>query len=97
MAEITVEVGDKELRFDVSMSDYNKFINETLPNDKVNPAFNLLSRTVKDDDKEAFKKAAMVDGEVNGMVVMTMAGVVIGDMGGTVDISIKKPKSSQQK
>lgn len=96
MAEITVTVGEQDLVFDVAMDDYNRFINETLPNDKVNPAFNLLSRTVKESDKEAFKKIVLVDGKPNGMIVMQIAGVVVGEMGGEVSISIKKPKNSQK-
>ena len=60
----------------------------------MNPAFNLLSRTVKEESKEAFKKIVLVDGKPNGMIVMQIAGVVVSDMGGDVQISIKKPKSS---
>jgi len=92
MAEVIVAVGEQDLVFDVSMDDYNRFINETLPNDKVNPAFNLLSRTAKDID--ALKKLVLVDGKPNGMIVLQMAGVVVVDMGGDIEISIKKPKSS---
>lgn len=97
MAEITVTVADKDLTFDVAMDDYNKFINDTLPNDKVNPAYNFLSRTVVADDKEAFKKAVLVDGKPNGMVVMSIAGVVVGEIGGDVEISVKKPSKSPSK
>jgi hypothetical protein len=97
MAEITVEVGEKELRFEVGMDDYNQFINDTLPNDKVNPAFNFLSRTVVADDKEEFKAIVMVDGKVNGMVAMTIVGVVVGEIGGEAKISVKKPSNSPSK
>lgn len=97
MAETIISVGEQDLTFDVSMDDYNKFINDTLPHDKVAPAFNLLSRTVIESDKEAFKKLVLVEGKPNGMLVMSIAGAVIGEMGGDVEIIVKKPKNSPSK
>jgi len=82
------------LSFDIDVDDYNQQINETMPTDKVAPAFNLLSRTVVDDCKEAFKKVALIDGKPNGFVVMQIAAVAISEFTGGVEISLKKPKKS---
>lgn len=89
---ITVTVGDIELQFAVSNSDFNQYINEQMPNDKVNPAFNFLSRTVT--DAIDFQSVALVDGEPNGLVVMQIVGEVAGEFGGGVSVSLKKPKAS---
>ena len=94
MSLVTVSVGDLDLNFDIGVDDYNQQINETMPNDKVAPAFNLLSRTVTDECKDDFKKIALIDGKPNGFVVMQIAGLAIGEFSGGVEISLKKPKKS---
>jgi len=94
MAEIVVELGEKEVRFDVGVADYNNYINNMMPNDKVAPGFNLLSTTVHDEDKEYLKEMIMADGLPNGFMVMELVAVVIGEVSGGVEINIKKQKGS---
>ena len=90
---LVVTVGTKDLGFNVEIDDYNKYINETQPNEKVKPAFNFLSRTVTEDCREAFTNAVMVNGKPNGLIVLQIVGVLIEDFGGDVEISLKKPKA----
>lgn len=94
MSETTVTIGEQDLTFNVDVDDFNQYLNEQMPNDKVAPAYNFLSRTVLDDCKEAMKKAVLTDGKPNGMLVLQIAGVLAGEFGGGVEVSLKKPKKS---
>lgn len=90
--QTTVTIGDQDIDFTIGVDDYNRYINEQMPNDKVAPAYNFLMRTVSEKDKEAFKKLVMRDGKPNGFLVMQVAAEMIADYSGDVQISIKKPK-----
>jgi hypothetical protein len=89
---ITVSVGEEELQFAVGHDDFNRFINEQMPNDKVGPAFNLLSRTVTDGSRDAFKRIALTDDQKpKGLIVLQIAGVITQELGGDVAVAVKKP------
>ena len=94
MTKIAVDVGDKTLNFNVDNDDFNQYINEQMPADKVSPAYNLLSRTVVDEDKDALKEAVLIDNTPRGLMVVQIAGVIAGEFGGEVTVSLKKPKKS---
>ena len=49
--KISLTVNDKPLNFTVTLADYNKYINEITPFNKVAPARNFLMRTVDADSK----------------------------------------------
>jgi hypothetical protein len=94
-APIIVAVGDEELAFNAGHDDFNRFINEQMPNDKVGPAYNFLSRTVADDSREAFKRLALTDDQKpKGLIVLQIAGVITQELGGEVAVTVKKPKAS---
>ncbi len=97
MSKTTVTIADNDIEFDVSVDDFNQYLNEQMPNDKVAPAFNFLSRTVVEKDKETLKKLVLTGGKPNGMIVMQVAGVLAAEVGGGVNISLKKPKPSPEK
>ena len=90
--QTTVVINDKEISFSIGVEDYNRYLNEQMPNDKVAPAYNFLIRTVDEKQKEELKKLIMVDGKPNGLVVVQVAGSLAADFAGGVQISIKKPK-----
>jgi hypothetical protein len=94
---ITVSVGETEIRFDVGTADYNRFLNETTPGDKVGPAWNLLIGTVHPDDKEFLKTVAMRDGLPNGVVALQIVGAIAEEFGAAVAVTVKKPKPSPSK
>jgi len=94
--EITVEVSDVDIKFNVSDDDFNKYINDQMPNEKVNSAYNFLSRTVDADSKDEFKKIAVNGATPKGMVVMQIVGVVAEEFGSGVSISLKKQKGSPE-
>jgi len=91
---ITVTVADVDVNFNVSDDDFNKYINDQMPNEKVSSAYNFLSRTVDEDSKEEFKKIALNGAVPKGLVVMQIVGVVAEEFGSGVAISLKKPKES---
>jgi hypothetical protein len=92
---ITVSVGDTDLNFAADHDDFNRFINEQMPNDKVGPAFNLLSRTVTDDSRDDFKRIVLTeDKKPKGLIVLQIAGVITQELGGDVTVAVKKPNPS---
>ena len=93
MSKSTINVGDKELDFEVGVDDFNTYLNDQMPNDKVAPAYHFLLNTVTEDSKDDFKAVVIVDGKPNGLVALQMAGVLAEQFGGGVQISLKKPKA----
>jgi hypothetical protein len=92
---ITVTVGEEELGFNADHDDFNRYINEQMPNDKVGPAYNFLSRTVAPESKDAFKRLALTeDLKPKGLIVLQIAGAITQELGGDVAVAIKKPKAS---
>ncbi len=89
----TVTIGDDELTFTVGNSDFNQFLNEQQPNNKVSPAYNFLQRTVIDADKDKFKKLVLTDNVPNGPMVMQIAGVLAVENGAGIEITVKKSNS----
>jgi hypothetical protein len=61
---IVLVVAGKELRFEPSLTAYNKYINEMMPHDKVAPATNYLRRVVNKDDKSALDEVLQLPGAV---------------------------------
>ncbi|MCX4187166.1 putative phage tail assembly chaperone [Methylophaga sp. OBS4] len=90
--QTTVTIGEQDFDFSIGVDDYNRYINEQMPNDKVAPAFNFLMRTVAEKQKDAFKKVVLVDGKPNGFLVMQVAQELVVDYTGGVKVSLKKPK-----
>lgn len=92
---ITAMIGDDELTFNVGDDDFNRFINEQTPGDKVTPAYNFLSRTVDEQSRDRFRKLALNDEQQpKGLIVMQLVGVITMDFGADVTVTIKKSKPS---
>lgn len=87
---ITVTIGGNDLRFDVSTANFNQYLNEQTPQNKVSPAYNFLQRSVVKDDKDSFKQAVLRNKVPNGAVVMQIAGVIAKEFGADVEITVKK-------
>jgi hypothetical protein len=93
---IAIAVGAATLNFNIDDSDVNRFLNEQMPNEKVKTAYNMLSRTVIEDDKAAFKQLALADDGITprGVVVMQISTLLVSEFGGDLEITVKKPSSS---
>lgn len=91
---ITVTVGDTDLSFNADHEDLNNLINAQMPNDKIGPTFNFLSRTVAEESRDDFKRLVLTEeNKPKGVLVMQIGGIVMGELGGGVEIVIKKPKA----
>lgn len=53
---ITLTIGSKDFTFNVSTNDYNGYINDIMPNNKVAPAHNLVMRTVDESNKKELRE-----------------------------------------
>ncbi len=60
--KISLPVNDKPLNFTVTLADYNKYIHEITPFNKVSPARNFLMRTVDADSKDALREVVDLPG-----------------------------------
>lgn len=92
-AMATVTIGETDFDFKYETESFNQYLNEQMPNDKINPAFNFLMRTVVDEQKEQLKQTLLNGQTVNGVVALQVAGVLAQQYSGGVNISLKKPKS----
>ena len=87
MAEkkITLVVGKREFEFNVTTEEFNRYINEVKPDDKILPCKRLLRRTlVNPEQKEEIE--ALCD---RGLAI-NMAGKLIEEFQGDVEIEVKK-------
>ena len=102
MPEIIITLGEgddeKDIRFDVSMEDYNELLNNQVPGDKVGPGYNFLVSHVHQEDKATFKERVLVNGKTpNGMLVMLIVNEVTNEVTGDVAVKLKKPKALPSK
>lgn len=94
---IILQAGEHELVFNADDEDFNRYLNEQTPTDKVGPAWNFCSRTVDEASRELLNKVALTDSlKPKGVIVLQIAAVIIQELGGDLTIAIKKPKASQQ-
>jgi hypothetical protein len=87
---VTITIGGNDLRFNVGTADFNQYLNEQTPQNKVSPAYNFLQRTVVKEDKDSFRQVVMRNKVPNGVVVMQIAGVIAQAFGADVEITVKK-------
>ena len=80
---ITLEIGNDKLRFEAEAKNYQRFIDEVSGDKKSVPMQRLLQRTIVSEDKE--KLAQYID-----FHFATMAGLLIEQLTGDVEVTIKK-------
>ena len=59
---IDAEVNEQTISFDVSVNDYNRFVNSYTDRNKVQPSINLCMQTVQQEYKSALKKLMQAPG-----------------------------------
>lgn len=83
---IELELSDSsKLTFHVDTDDYCKFVNETMPNNKISPMHNFLVRTVDDADKERLQELLK-----NPANTTTLAGEVLEEYKPDIQVIAKK-------
>lgn len=83
--EITLAIGDSDLKFKVDTAEYNRYLDEMGMNDKVVPAENFLRRTLADKEQRPLLDAACDDG-----LTLEIAGSLIKEFRPQVTITVKK-------
>ncbi len=84
--QITVNVGDDELVFNVNLAAHDKYINELTMKDKIKPATNFLTSTVAAESKEPLLKLFKT---IPG-AALDLSSAVFEEYKPDFDISIKK-------
>ncbi|MFJ2451384.1 putative phage tail assembly chaperone [Pseudomonas protegens] len=87
--EITLEVGDKEFSFSLSPQDVTKYFNALTATNKVAPSFNLLSTTVKQEQRAELRELL-----ANPVLTMQIAGALLEEYAPDVEILVKKPSNT---
>lgn len=82
---ITMTVGNDELKFNVSLADYNRYQNEVNASDKVAPSMRFLRRTLADPEQRELLDALCDQG-----LALQMAMTLMGEFVPEVEIAIKK-------
>jgi hypothetical protein len=82
---IILTVGDTDFEFKPTVKDHNNYTNDMMPDNKIAPAYTLLTRTVKSEQKEALKE--LLD-TVPGLV-MELFMVVSKEAKGGIKVSLK--------
>lgn len=91
---IIVTIGDTDLTFNADDEDLNQYLNDQTADDKISPAWNFISRTVYDGDRENLNKLALTEQKKpRGIVVLQVAAVIVKELGGDLTITVKKPKA----
>jgi hypothetical protein len=88
---------EKDVRFTVTMGQYNDYINETDPTNRTGQAYNFLIDRVHQEDKAFFKDAILVEGLPDGMFAMSLVNDLLGNFSSGVKFKLKKPSESPSK
>ncbi len=93
--EITVTLGDTDFTFDVGNTDYNKMLNNMSGSRAVQAGFNLLSSTVKQEQR-ATLISIITDKEKkpHGTVVLEVVGIISEEFTDSLPTAVKKRSST---
>lgn len=83
--EIILAVGETDYKFKLDTEDYNRYINELKPDDKVAPSERLLRRTLVDKEQTPALNALFDQG-----LAVEMAGWLAQEFRPQVEILVKK-------
>ena len=89
---IELIVGDKELKFNVTLEDYNECVNALQATNKIAPMHNfLVSVSANDATKEAVKQA------YEDALTSELFGVLINNFKPDIEITVKKSRPGPEK
>ncbi|KTF14834.1 putative phage tail assembly chaperone [Pseudoalteromonas sp. H105] len=84
--KITLTIAGKELSFDVTTENYNGYLNDIMPNNKVAPSHNFVMRSVVESDKDELRKVL----ESSPGAAMQISGLLQQEFAPAIEISVKK-------
>ena len=82
--KITLTIAGTDISFEPTMTAYNGFINDMMPNDKVAPAHNYLKKIVCQESKEALDDLLK-----RPSAALQLAGAVNKEFAPDLDITVK--------
>jgi len=85
---ITLTINGTDITFKVGVDDYNKFVNEMQPTNKVSPAHNFLMRTVDDAGKDDLKELLKQPG-----AAVNIVGTLVEEYVPDLQIMVGKPSA----
>jgi hypothetical protein len=83
---IVLTIAGTEFSFNMSTNDYNSYLNEIMPDNKVAPAHNLVMRTIESTQKEDLKTVF----ETSPGAAMQIVGLLNQEFAPSIEISVKK-------
>ncbi|ABZ75902.1 conserved hypothetical protein [Shewanella halifaxensis HAW-EB4] len=83
---IVLTIAGSDISFTVTTDDYNAYLNEIMPDNKVAPAHNLVMRTVDTDHKEQLR--GVLDNSPGAS--MQIAGLLTQQFAPAIEIAVKK-------
>lgn len=83
---IELTIAGTDIRFNMTTEDYNGYLNEIMPDNKVAPAHNLVMRTVDAESKEALRDIL----DQSPGASMQIAGLLTQEFAPSIEISVKK-------
>lgn len=89
---IELTIGDTDFKFTVTTDDYNQFVNDTLPHDKIGPANNLCVRTINEEQRKDLVKLLEQPG-----LAIEIVSTLMQDFMTDIKVSVKKSKPSTSK
>ena len=84
--QIVLVIGAASLGFTMTTDDYNSYLNEIMPDNKVAPAHNLIMRAVDAEFKEELR--GILDNSPGAS--MQIAGLLTQEFAPAIEISVKK-------
>lgn len=82
--KVTITAGDQDVRFVVTLDDYHRYQNEMMPDNKIAPSKNFLSRTVASECKD------QLDQLISQGFTLDLAAMVGSEFRPAMELSIKK-------
>jgi hypothetical protein len=84
--QITLIIGAVAIGFTMTTDDYNSYLNEIMPDNKVAPAHNLVMRTVDAEQKEELRTIL----DTSPGATLQIAGLLTQEFAPSIAISVKK-------
>ncbi|WP_351015012.1 putative phage tail assembly chaperone [Shewanella sp. AC91-MNA-CIBAN-0169] len=84
--QITLTIAALTIGFTMTTDDYNSYLNEIMPDNKVAPAHNLVMRTVDAEQKEELRGIL----DTSPGAALQIAGLLTQEFAPSIAISVKK-------
>jgi len=83
---VTLNVGTEELAFQPTEVEYNDYMNELMPDNKVAPAHNFLFNCVTEESKDALRSIT----NANPSAAVQLTAAVMAEYAPQLEITVKK-------